>query len=146
MWLYVFCSSEHDCTELPAVLLSYSRQIALGMVYLTSIKQYIHRDLAARNVLVSDEYICKVHFQCLIWGIILITCALVATVVNDRDTTGFLTPDTLLKVYCPRILSWICSVTPSRLDHTHTMGVAWGLGLGCGFQSRNFFLKVGKYV
>ena len=47
------------CSELGAVLLSYTRQIALGMGYL-SLKQYVHRDLAARNVLVSDEGICKV--------------------------------------------------------------------------------------
>ena len=65
MWLYVSCSSEDVCTELPAVLLSYSRQVALGMVYLSCIKQYIHRDLAARNVLVSEECVCKVIDQLL---------------------------------------------------------------------------------
>ena len=49
----------HVYKELGAVLLSYSRQIALGMGYL-SFKQYVHCDLAARNVLVSEERICKV--------------------------------------------------------------------------------------
>ena len=45
--------------DLGAILLSFTRQIALGMGYL-SIKQYVHRDLAARNVLVSEEGVCKV--------------------------------------------------------------------------------------
>ena len=53
------------CSELGAVLLSYTRQIALGMAYL-SLKQYVHRDLAARNVLVSDEGICKVKTNLLL--------------------------------------------------------------------------------
>ena len=53
---------QSECEELRALLLSYSRQIANGMGYL-SLKKYIHRDLAARNVLVSDEDICKVIME-----------------------------------------------------------------------------------
>ena len=41
------------------MLLSYSRQVAFGLMYL-AFKKYVHRDIAARNVLVNDEGICKV--------------------------------------------------------------------------------------
>ncbi len=41
-------------------LLSYCRQIAAGMVYLSN-KGFVHRDLAARNILLSEDDICKVR-------------------------------------------------------------------------------------
>ena len=47
---------------LPDRLLSYSKQIACGMQYL-SMKSYIHRDLAARNILVTKSNVCKVINQ-----------------------------------------------------------------------------------
>ena len=43
----------------PQTLLSYCRQIAAGMCYLSQ-KSFIHRDLAARNILVAEDGICKV--------------------------------------------------------------------------------------
>ena len=45
-------------------LLSYCRQVAAGMAYLSN-KAFAHRDLAARNILVSDDDICKVHREIL---------------------------------------------------------------------------------
>ena len=50
-----------DPQELISTLLSYIRQIALGMSYLTN-KCYVHRDLAARNILVNEDgSVCKVR-------------------------------------------------------------------------------------
>ena len=42
-----------------SVLLSYCRQVSLGMLYLSN-KSFVHRDLAARNILVSEDRVCKV--------------------------------------------------------------------------------------
>ena len=41
-------------------LLSYCRQVASGMAYLSN-KAFVHRDIAARNILVSENGICKVY-------------------------------------------------------------------------------------
>ena len=54
------------CTELPGLLLSYTRQVAFGMVRL-QMKQFIHRDLAARNVLVFEDGLCKVRIHIMLY-------------------------------------------------------------------------------
>ena len=56
------CSS---CLSDPAIdadqdqLLAFSREIAVGMRYLSE-KSFVHRDLAARNILLTAGKACKV--------------------------------------------------------------------------------------
>ena len=57
--MHINREGEMQHTELAGLLLSHSRQIALGMLCL-QMKQFIHRDLAARNILVTQDGLCKV--------------------------------------------------------------------------------------
>ena len=59
--LLLTCSpGQLHASDLPMTLLAFSRQTALGMVYLSG-KGFVHRDIAARNILLSHNNICKVQ-------------------------------------------------------------------------------------
>ena len=63
--LPLMCRSEQSLLQnAPLKLLDFSKQVALGLHYL-SCRGFVHRDLAARNILVSQNYVCKVNATCM---------------------------------------------------------------------------------
>ena len=69
-------------------LLSYCRQVASGMAYLSN-KAFVHRDLASRNILVSDDDICKV-VCCYLSACYCFECY--ALIESEREFETKLTP------------------------------------------------------
>ena len=59
--LSLLCRSGKKVEYLEHTLLSFCRQIAFGMDYLSR-KAFIHRDLAARNILMAEDDTCKVEW------------------------------------------------------------------------------------
>ena len=57
---HIMLNSTLNQNEAGAMLLSYSRQVASAMMYLSG-KGYVHCDLAARNILLSEDGVCKVN-------------------------------------------------------------------------------------
>ena len=55
-------NTKFNHNNMEATLLSYSRQVASAMMYLSS-KNYIHCDLAARNILLSKDGVCKIRLS-----------------------------------------------------------------------------------
>ena len=56
---YIYRPGELVPTTVPSLLLSFCRQIASGIEYLSK-KSFVHRDLAPRNILVAEGDMCKV--------------------------------------------------------------------------------------
>ena len=59
LWNLIHSHSPSN-SDIHKQMLSFSKDVAMGMHYLSS-KGFVHRDLAARNILLTTGKSCKVH-------------------------------------------------------------------------------------
>ncbi len=59
LWSLVYSPGQLINEDMPFILLNYTRQVCLGLSYLSQ-KGFVHRDIAARNILVDANGTCKV--------------------------------------------------------------------------------------
>ena len=57
--LHSTCQSSPIPTNLSKTFVSFAKDVACGMTYLSK-KNFVHRDLAARNVFLTEDLRCKV--------------------------------------------------------------------------------------
>ena len=104
--------------SIPHTLLSYCRQVAAGLFYLSK-KGFIHRDIAARNILLSEDLeTCKVDFRGARGkGGFRDTCALIDTHSNAGMASSKTTPPShhrLQILACHEI--WLTRPTTSPVE------------------------------